>query len=766
MRAVLAVCLLLLIGCTAAGPAVAHRSPAPSPSSSPLHTPSPIRLASGGVIEYPVPDPIGPGAGCFGCGLASLGDIVTGSDGNLWFTNAGQYKVGRMTPSGAITQFDLPAMVGGPSRITKGPDGNIWITTNALGQGKQDWIVRLGRDGSVTQFQAGTGSGNSGTSPWGITSGPDGNLWFTEASANRIGRMTPGGVLTEFRIPTFESSPGAIVAGPDGNLWFLETHWRNPAVARITTAGVVTEYPLGGSVDDQLQPRGIVAGQDGNLWLSQPHPSASQGEIVRVTPNGILKAFPMPKGTRPTGIARGPDGNVWFTDWTGNTIGRISPAGDLRQFALPRRNAQPDAITAGPDGRMWFTAGSRVGSIGLTVPEPKLRSRVLIFNRGSAPQVRAVQITNTGDADLKIAGVAIVGSDRDAFATTKETCSGRPVAVNASCEIEVSFTAGSDPGVRAARLAITDNATGSPHAVSLVAQLPDCKLPLFVSTTPTSYGEFLSLRDGVMVADPAGGFISDGMQSQSQASPVLRGYMPPSYDRVAGRWVPGSAISADGLRYAYVAYSQPFEGVLHVVDIATGHDRTLPIAKGPWGVIAFTTEGIYMHQSYEGIGPGATLVNPDSGAARTILSDAAVHVVSGQVAWTATFNKADTLPQPPGIGGGNNEVQSHNLTTSQKTIWLYRPGSNLYVMAATNRSIIVHGYSVAGDFLVVVTAPGQAVPITVPETDEPMPLGGGVAVDDANGWWLGSLDGLSLWTPHTGAILVSEATATPVGACA
>src|ERR1700694_1802858 len=196
MRAALAFCALLAVGCTANGPAISHRSPALSPSASSVPTNSPIKLASGGIIEYSVPDPIGPGASCFGCGQASLGNIVAGADGNLWFSNGGQSKVGRITPSGAITQFDLPAVVGGPGGVTKGPDGNIWVTTNALGQGKADWILRIGRDGAVTQFQAGTGTGNLGTGPQGITAGPDGNLWVTEIWCQPIGRVSPGGGLT------------------------------------------------------------------------------------------------------------------------------------------------------------------------------------------------------------------------------------------------------------------------------------------------------------------------------------------------------------------------------------------------------------------------------------------------------------------------------------------------------------------------------------------------------------------------------------------
>ena len=63
-----------------------------------------------------------------------------------------------------------------------------------------------------------------GRGPEGITTGPDGNLWFCEEGGNRIGRQTyPGGVVTEFVLPVAFSSPETIVTGPDGNLWF--TAW-------------------------------------------------------------------------------------------------------------------------------------------------------------------------------------------------------------------------------------------------------------------------------------------------------------------------------------------------------------------------------------------------------------------------------------------------------------------------------------------------------------------------------------------------------------
>jgi streptogramin lyase len=50
--------------------------------------------------------------------------------------------------------------------------------------------------------------------PAGIAAGPDGALWFTEFSANQIGRITTAGVVTEYAIPTPFSNPYGIVTVP------------------------------------------------------------------------------------------------------------------------------------------------------------------------------------------------------------------------------------------------------------------------------------------------------------------------------------------------------------------------------------------------------------------------------------------------------------------------------------------------------------------------------------------------------------------------
>jgi virginiamycin B lyase len=86
---------------------------------------------------------------------------------------------------------------------------------------------------------------NAGT--YGITLGPDGALWFTESgfSSNKIGRITTAEVISsEYPVPTANSGLSGITLGPDGALWFTENV--GSKIRRITTAGLITEYPVPG----------------------------------------------------------------------------------------------------------------------------------------------------------------------------------------------------------------------------------------------------------------------------------------------------------------------------------------------------------------------------------------------------------------------------------------------------------------------------------------------------------------------------------------
>ena len=265
--------------------------------------------------------------------------IITGPDGNLWFTESG--AIGRITTAGVVTEFPLPVGSSDPEGIAAGPDGNIWFTLPY--QGKVDRITPLGSITETSGFDT----------PWGITPGPDGNMWITEH--DHVSQITTTGTITTFLIAP-ESYPEALTLGPDGNLWYVSTvfHRGGTQIGQITPTGVYTTFPAGGIAD-------LTAGRDGNIWFSQ----LWQDKIGRITPAGSITEFdlpPTPDGFCgcPDGITTGPDSFIWFMSFY--AVGRITPDGQVSYFGI---SGSGPGITTGPDGSLWYTdyANQQIGRL-------------------------------------------------------------------------------------------------------------------------------------------------------------------------------------------------------------------------------------------------------------------------------------------------------------------------------------------------------------------------------------------------------------------
>ena len=205
----------------------------------------------------------------------------------------------------------------------------------------------------------------TGSNASGITSGPDGNLWFTQAGLSQIGRITTSGVITEYTLPGTITFPIGITTGPvsDGALWFAGFGTSN--IGRITTAGTFPTGPFAASA--LSRPYGITLGPDGNLWFTENFGS----NIGRITTSGTVTVteYLIPTTTPtpfPTGITSGSDGALWFTENGANKIGRIDPTTHIfTEYVIPTATSAPQDITAGPDGALWFTekSGEKIGRI-------------------------------------------------------------------------------------------------------------------------------------------------------------------------------------------------------------------------------------------------------------------------------------------------------------------------------------------------------------------------------------------------------------------
>jgi len=201
---------------------------------------------------------------------------------------------------------------------------------------------------TVTEFSDGL-TASAGLAD--IVLGPDGNLWFAEKDASKLGRVTPGNppVIQEFPLPVGFTQPFNITVGPDNKIWATATNGA-PSVVRIDPSNTA-EFVGHGGYGLSGTAAGIAAGPDGKIWLG------SQGGVVaRIDPATMneesVSDIPF-TGFNIRNLAPGPDGNVWVTDFGGH-IGRSTPAGVVTDFDVPGTGTWD--ILTGPDGNLWYTA--------------------------------------------------------------------------------------------------------------------------------------------------------------------------------------------------------------------------------------------------------------------------------------------------------------------------------------------------------------------------------------------------------------------------
>jgi streptogramin lyase len=272
--------------------------------------------------------------------------VTPGPDGNLWFTEQSSNDIGRITTAGVITEFPISANAT-PWGIVQGPDGNLWFTDSSS---TASAIGRITPAGVITLFSTGL---TAASQPEGITVGPDGNLWFTEFASSKIGRISTSGVITEYPV-TAGSGPVSIVTGPGGNLWFTEE--TGDRIGEMTVAGVLADEFSAG-ISPSAEPFGIATGADGNLWFSETNGDA----IARITLAGVVTEYRLATASsQPQQLTSAPDGEIWFAEEGTSLIGRVlvqNPVGSFLTFTVFAGVGSSEGLAVGADGRLWVTDG-------------------------------------------------------------------------------------------------------------------------------------------------------------------------------------------------------------------------------------------------------------------------------------------------------------------------------------------------------------------------------------------------------------------------
>jgi streptogramin lyase len=292
---------------------------------------------------------------------------------------------------------------------------------------------------AISEFDTGL---TAGVGLWGITAGPDGNVWFTEETNNAVGRITPGAVITEFGAGFPTGSPRGIVTGPDGNLW-VAMAGGDGAIARVTKAGVVTEFPVPTAGD----PTDIAVGPDNNLW----YVNSAADLVGRITPNGSIAEFTgLSGGSEPSSIAKGPDGAMWMTLARSGKIGRITTTGVISEFSGGLSGSgEPTDIVAGPDGNLWFTLHANPGAIGRITPKGAVTEFSAGLTRDSKPH--GIALGPDGALWFTEAGKAAIGRITTDGQVTEYTIGlagiNAPWQITAGADGNMWFTGNNTPGM-------------------------------------------------------------------------------------------------------------------------------------------------------------------------------------------------------------------------------------------------------------------------------------------------------------------------------
>jgi hypothetical protein len=241
-------------------------------------------------------------------------------------------------------------------------------------------------------------------------------------------------------------------------------------------------------------------------------------------------------------------------------------------------------------------------------------------------------------------------------------------------------------------------------------------------------------------------------------------------------------VSPDGKYYAYQKPGKDIfdasEDVIHIVDVATGHDQTyraVPAGSSPelYAVLNYAAEGIYLGKVYEGPTRGLWRMDPNNGVISKVAELDDVRAIDGSAAWLGSVNPADPSHPPGGLVTPADTIDRFDLVTGVRTTWAYFPGLGVGVvgLGESGHPIVEAGSgSLSDDIeLWLLTGPGTANRIFKGAVtvlwDPSRPGGFGNPIADSHGVWFGSSAGIFFYSPTRGFQKVSDLAFYPGNGC-
>jgi virginiamycin B lyase len=267
-------------------------------------------------------------------------DVAPAGDGTVWYTAQATGRLGRLDPdTGRTTEIPL-GEGSAPHGVIVGPDGAPWITDGGLNA-----IVRVDpATEAVRRFPLPDDrpAVNLNTA----TFDRRGILWFT-GQGGVYGSVDPrGGRLRVFDAPR-GAGPYGITTTPDGGVWYASLAGSHIAgIDPASGKATVLEPPT----PDQGARR-VWSDSKGRLWVSE----WNAGRLGRYDPAaGRWQEWELPgQGPQPYAVYVDDRDMVWLSDFAANALVRFDPATErFASFPLPTADGRVRQLL-GRRGELW-----------------------------------------------------------------------------------------------------------------------------------------------------------------------------------------------------------------------------------------------------------------------------------------------------------------------------------------------------------------------------------------------------------------------------
>jgi len=308
--------------------------------------------SSSPITEFPIPfaNP-GPNA------------IVSAPNHIFWFVEYNTGQIGEFNESSkTFNQFPIPETGAIPASLALDSLGRIWFTDQNENS-PSVWV--LNASASPATFRQYMTSTPTSTPVFVLADNVTGQVWFTDTTANNIGRIDPlTGRITKYSLPTSNSGPAELaLQNGTSYLWITES-FANKVARFDTSSNTFQEFTPPVSL---VSPVGIAVDKSGNVWLSE-HGASSIAQLI--PSNSTFRKYPTTqpsifKTTAPATISIDKLGRLWFVEHFGNRVGRLDPvSGIMDEFAIPTSGlaySLRNAVDA--NGNFWFTeyTANRIG---------------------------------------------------------------------------------------------------------------------------------------------------------------------------------------------------------------------------------------------------------------------------------------------------------------------------------------------------------------------------------------------------------------------